>query len=254
MKILSFNVNGIRACVKKSLIDDLRMIDADVICLQETKATPEQVREALTPLEGYYVEAYGAEKRGYSGTAVLSKKEALKVSRGIGVEAHDHEGRVITTEWPSFYIINVYVPNASSGLKRLPYRTQLWDVEFLSYLKKLERHKPIVLCGDLNVCHRPIDIKNDKSNYNKSPGYTQAEIDGMDRMIESGFVDTFRVFHPHEVKYSWWSYRAHARPRNIGWRLDYFLVSQSLISRVKSSEIYNDIYGSDHCPVALEIH
>jgi exodeoxyribonuclease III len=254
LKILSFNVNGIRACVKKSLIDDLRTIDADVICLQETKATPEQVREALTPLEGYHIEAYGAEKRGYSGTAVLSKKEALNVSRGIGVEAHDQEGRVITTEWPSFYIINVYVPNASSGLKRLPYRTQLWDVDFLRYLKKLEHHKPVVLCGDLNVCHRPIDIKNAKSNYNKSPGYTQAEIDGMDRMIQSGFIDTFRSLHPDEVKYSWWSYRSNARPRNIGWRLDYFLVSQSLTSRVKSSEIYNDINGSDHCPVALEIH
>ena len=254
MKLMSFNVNGVRACAKKTLIEDLTRLDMDVVCLQETKATPEQVSEALTGLEGYQIYAQGAaRKKGYSGTAVLTKEEPLSVRFGIDMEEHDQEGRVITVEWPEFYLVNVYVPNASSGLKRLPYRTQEWDVDFLSYLKGLDEEKPIVLCGDLNVAHKPIDLKHPKANYDKSPGYTQAEIDGIDNMVAAGFVDSYRALHPETVRYSWWSYRAGARPRNVGWRIDYFMVSERLMPQVIGADILNDVYGSDHCPVSLEL-
>lgn len=254
MKLMSFNVNGVRACAKKTLIEDLHRLDPDVICLQETKAEPDQVAEALKELQGYHLYAQGAaRKKGYSGTAVLTKREPLSVTMGINIEEHDQEGRVITTEWPDFYLVNVYVPNASSGLSRLPYRTQEWDVAFRAYLQNLDAHKPVIVCGDLNVAHRAIDLKHPKANYNKSPGYTQAEIDGLDALIEAGFVDSFRALHPDEVKYSWWSYRAGARANNVGWRIDYFLVSDRLMPRVKSAEIWNDVFGSDHCPVALEL-
>ncbi len=254
MRLMSFNVNGVRACAGKTLVADLQRLQMDAVCLQETKASPEQVAEALAALTGYELHAYeAASKKGYSGTATLCARAPLSVRRGIGVSAHDQEGRVLTTEWEQFYLVNVYVPNSSSGLVRLPYRTQEWDVAFLGYLKSLEEHKPVVVCGDLNVAHRPIDLSNPRSNYNVTPGYTQAEIDGLDRLLEAGFVDTFRALHPAEVRYSWWSYRAGARERNIGWRLDYFLVSSSILSAVKSSEILNDVYGSDHCPVALDL-
>lgn len=253
LKLISFNVNGIRACAKKTLLDDLRSIDADAVCLQETKATAEQVAEVLEPLEGYHVSANEAVKKGYSGTATLSKSEPRSTRLGIGVEAHDQEGRVVTTEYDEFYLVNVYVPNASGGLKRLPYRSQEWDVAFREYLTALDRDKPVIVCGDMNVCHQPIDIARPDSNYNKSPGYTQAEIDGMSALLEAGFVDSFRALHPDEVKYSWWSYRGGARAKNVGWRLDYFLVSERLMPHVISSEIYNDVMGSDHCPVALSL-
>jgi len=254
MKLMSFNVNGVRACVKKTLIEDLTRLDMDVVCLQETKATEEQVKEALAGLEGYHVFAQGAaRKKGYSGTAVLTKSEPISVRYGIDIEKHDQEGRVITVEWPTFYLVNVYVPNSSSGLSRLPYRHQEWDVDFLAYLKGLDAVKPVVLCGDLNVAHRAIDLAHPKANYNKFPGYTQAEIDGLDNMVSAGLVDSYRALHPETVKYSWWSYRAGARARNVGWRIDYFMVSERLMPSVTSAEIHNEVLGSDHCPVSLEL-
>ena len=253
MKLLSFNVNGVRAAAGKTLVEDLHRLDCDVVGLQETKATPEQVKEALKDLQGYHIYAFSAEKKGYSGTAILSKTEPLSVSMGLGIEEHDNEGRSITAEYEDFYYVTTYVPNSSSGLKRIDYRTKEWDVAFLAYLKKLEEHKPVVVCGDLNVAHQEIDLKNPKSNYNKTPGYTQAEIDGMTRMIEAGFVDTFRSLYPETVRYSWWSYRGGARAKNVGWRLDYFMVSEDYMDKVKDSEILNEVMGSDHCLVMLTL-
>ena len=253
MKILSFNVNGVRACAGKTLLQDLYTLDCDVVCLQETKATPEQVAEALSGLSGYHLYAYSAEKKGYSGTAILSKELPLSVKLGLGIAEHDNEGRVITAEFQDYFVVTAYVPNASSGLKRLDYRTKGWDVAFLAFLKNLERSKPVVVCGDLNVAHQPIDLKNPKPNYNKTPGYTQLEIDGLTTMLNSGLVDTYRHLYPTTVKYSWWSYRGGSRERNVGWRLDYFLVSESLMVKVKNSEILNDVLGSDHCPVLLSL-
>jgi len=253
MKILSFNVNGVRACAGKTLLQDLNTLDCDVVCLQETKATPEQVAEALSGLTGYHLYAYSAEKKGYSGTAILSKELPLSVKMGLGIGEHDNEGRVITAEFQDYFVVTAYVPNASSGLKRLDYRTKGWDVAFLAFIKNLERSKPVVVCGDLNVAHQPIDLKNPKPNYNKTPGYTQLEIDGLTTMLNSGLVDTYRHLYPTTVKYSWWSYRGGSRERNVGWRLDYFLVSESLMGKVKNSEILNDVLGSDHCPVLLSL-
>lgn len=252
MKLISFNVNGIRASVKKGLLESIQELDADVIGFQETKATPEQVREALFGLEDYHIYAFSAEKKGYSGTAIISKVEPLDVKYGIGVPEHDDQGRAITCEFEDFFLVNVYVPNSGNGLVRLPYR-KTWDAALLAYLKDLEKTKPVVYCGDMNVAHRPIDIKNDKSNYNKTPGYTQDEIDGMDRYVNAGLIDSFRALHPDEVKYSWWSYRANARENNVGWRLDYFLVSEGLMPKVKDAFILNDVHGSDHCPVGIEL-
>ena len=253
MKILSFNVNGVRACAGKTLLQDLYTLDCDVVCLQETKATPEQVAEAMSGLTGYHLYAYSAEKKGYSGTAILSKELPLSVKMGLGIGEHDNEGRVITAEFQDYFVVTAYVPNASSGLKRLDYRTKGWDVAFLAFIKNLERSKPVVVCGDLNVAHQPIDLKNPKPNYNKTPGYTQLEIDGLTTMLNSGLVDTYRHLYPTTVKYSWWSYRGGSRERNVGWRLDYFLVSESLMVKVKNSEILNDVLGSDHCPVLLSL-
>lgn len=252
MKLLSFNVNGIRASVKKGLLESIQELDADVIGFQETKATPEQVREALFGLEGYHIYAFSAEKKGYSGTAIISKVEPLDVKYGIGIPEHDDQGRAITCEFEDFFLVNVYVPNSGNGLVRLPYR-MTWDAALLAYLKDLEKTKPVVYCGDMNVAHRPIDIKNDKSNYNKTPGYTQDEIDGMDRYVNAGLIDSFRALHPDEVKYSWWSYRANARENNVGWRLDYFLVSESLMPKVTDAFILNEVHGSDHCPVGITL-
>lgn len=253
MKILSFNVNGVRACAGKTLLQDLNVLDCDVVCLQETKATPDQVAEALSGLTGYHLYAYSADKKGYSGTAILSKELPLSVKMGLGIVEHDNEGRVITAEFQDYYVVTAYVPNSSSGLKRLEYRTKDWDVAFLAFLKDLERSKPVVVCGDLNVAHQPIDLKNPKPNYNKTPGYTQLEIDGLTTMLTSGLVDTYRHLNPTTVKYSWWSYRGGSRERNVGWRLDYFLVSESLMVKVKNSEILNNVLGSDHCPVLLSM-
>ncbi|MEY2970383.1 MAG: hypothetical protein RLZZ599_756, partial [Bacteroidota bacterium] len=253
MKFLSFNVNGVRAAAGKTLVADLMNLDCDVIGLQETKATPEQVEEALAALKGYEIYSFSAEKKGYSGTSILSKVAPLSINMGIGSEVHDSEGRTITAEFEEYFFVTTYVPNSSSELKRLDYRANEWDVAFLKYLKSLESRKPVIVCGDMNVAHQEIDLKNPKSNYNKTPGYTQAEIDGMTRMLNAGFVDTFRALHPDTVKYSWWSYRGGARGKNVGWRLDYFLVSESLMPRVQSAEILNEVLGSDHCPVLLEL-
>jgi exodeoxyribonuclease-3 len=203
-------------------------------------------------MNDYHIYYNSAEKKGYSGTALLSKRTTLKVSGDMGIEDHDKEGRVQCAEYPDFYLVNVYVPNSGQQLERLEYRKQ-WDADFLKYLKKLEIKKPVIVCGDLNVAHRPIDLKNDKANYNKTAGYTQIEIDGMDNFINSGFVDTFRHLYPDEVAYTYWSYRFKARERNSGWRIDYFLVSESLVDIIKKVTIYSDVLGSDHCPIGLEI-
>jgi exodeoxyribonuclease-3 len=251
MKLLSFNVNGIRAIVGKSLVSDMKALDFDIICLQETKATVLQVKEAVSSLDGYHVFANEAEKKGYSGTAILSKEEPISVSYGINSNEHDQEGRVVCAEFADFYLVNVYVPNSGNTLLRLPYR-QKWDVDFCDYLKKLESKKPVAICGDFNVAHKSIDLARPKPNYNKSAGHMQEEIDGMNRYISSGFIDSFRFMHPEKTeRYSWWSYRAGARKRNIGWRIDYFLVSKELESKLVSAEIHHEIMGSDHCPVSI---
>ena len=252
MKIISFNVNGIRAIVAKNFIQDMKAISPDVICLQETKADAEQVAIAVADLSGYHVFANQAEKKGYSGTAILSKKAPISVEYGMGTDEHDHEGRIVKAEFDDFFLVCVYVPNSGSELARLPYRQQ-WDADFLAYLKNCEKTKPVIICGDLNVAHQAIDLARPKENYNKAAGYMQEEIDGMNRFVEAGLVDTFRNANPDLAKYSWWSYRAGAREKNVGWRIDYFLASQSFLNRITATEIYNDILGSDHCPVGITI-
>lgn len=251
MKLISYNVNGIRASVKKGLKEFLEQIDAEVVCFQETKATPEQVAEALSGLNGYELYAYSAERKGYSGTAILTKQKPLSVQKGIGIEEHDQEGRLIALEFDTYYVVTSYVPNSGNGLVRLDYR-ETWDQALSDYLLRLQERKPVIFCGDLNVAHTEIDIARPKSNYNKTAGYTQREIDGMDRYLsETGFIDSYRYLHPETVKYSWWSYRAGAREKNIGWRLDYFLISNSIADRLKESFILNEVHGSDHCPVGI---
>lgn len=252
MKIISFNVNGIRAIAQKSFIPDMQAMNADIICLQETKATVEQVKETVAGLSGYQVFANEAGRKGYSGTAILTKQAPISVSYDMGVDDHDQEGRVICAEYDQFYLITVYVPNSGSELLRLDYR-QTWDADFLNYLKNLETKKPVVVCGDFNVAHKAIDLTHPKPNYNKSAGYMQQEIDGMDAFTSNGLVDSFRHFYPEQIKYSWWSYRAGARQKNVGWRIDYFLVSESFLPQVKDALIYNEIMGSDHCPVGVEL-
>jgi exodeoxyribonuclease-3 len=252
MKIISFNVNGIRAITKKSFVEDMKKVNADIICLQETKATSEQVAEALEDLKEYHVYAHEAEKKGYSGTAILSKEEPISILRNIGIEEHDTQGRVICAEYKEFYLVSVYVPNSGSELLRLDYR-QTWDQAFLAYLKGLEAKKPVIVCGDFNVAHKEIDLARPKPNYNKSAGFMQEEIDGMDAYTSNGFIDTFRMKNPEEVKYTWWSYRGGAREKNVGWRIDYFLVSEAIQDKIKDAFILNDVYGSDHCPVGVEI-
>jgi exodeoxyribonuclease III len=252
MRIISFNVNGIRAITQKTFFEDVKTMNPDVLCLQETKATVQQVKDTLAPLSEYHVYANEADRKGYSGTAILTKQEPLNVMFDIQISEHDTEGRVICAEFPAYFLVTVYVPNSGSELARLSYRQQ-WDRDFLAYLKGLEKQKPVVVCGDMNVAHKAIDLTNPKANYNKYAGYMQEEIDGMDAYVAAGFVDTFRHFEPETIKYSWWSYRAGARQRNVGWRIDYFLVSSSLLSNVKSASIYNEIMGSDHCPVGIEL-
>jgi exodeoxyribonuclease-3 len=251
MKLVSWNVNGIRAVAKRGLLDIINNLEADIVCFQETKAQVHQVEEVLAPL-GLHVHANEADKKGYSGTAIVSKQKPLSVTKGIGIAEHDAEGRIVTAEFDDFYVVNGYIPNSGQGLKRLDYRAQ-WDKDMLAYLKRLEESKPVLFCGDMNVCHQEIDIARPKPNYNKSAGYTQVEIDGMSNYINAGLIDTFRTMHPEEVKYSWWSYRGGARQKNIGWRLDYFLASEKLIPKIKESFILNDIMGSDHCPVGVEL-
>ncbi|MCM4167149.1 Exodeoxyribonuclease [Arenibacter antarcticus] len=252
MNIITWNVNGIRAAVKKDFFESISNLDPDILCLQETKAQDQEVAEALLPLTNYQININSGVKKGYSGTALLSKTTSINTTQDMGIEEHDMEGRVQCAEYPDFYVVNVYVPNSGQKLDRLDYRKQ-WDADFLAYLKNLEKTKPVIACGDFNVAHKPIDLKNDKANYNKTAGYTQVEIDGMDNFLNSGFLDSFRLLHPDTVAYTYWSYRFKARERNTGWRIDYFLVSKSLKEKIKSVKIYGEILGSDHCPVGLEI-
>lgn len=252
MKIISFNVNGIRAIIQKSFIADMQALDADVICLQETKASVDQVTESVKPLEGYFVFANESVRKGYSGTAILSKVQPLSVSYDMNMVEHDQEGRVTCVEFEKFFLVTVYVPNSGSELLRLDYRQQ-WDRDFLAFLKNLEAKKPVMVCGDFNVAHTEIDLARPKANYNKSAGYMQQEIDGMNAYHSAGLVDTFRKLNLDEVKYSWWSYRGGARQKNVGWRIDYFLVSENFLPEVKSAFILNEIHGSDHCPVGVEV-
>ncbi|HOB85743.1 MAG TPA: exodeoxyribonuclease III [Bacteroidales bacterium] len=253
MKLVSWNINGIRAITKKSFFTDLERLDAEIICLQETKANDEQVREALVSLDGSNLYTNSAERPGYSGTAVISKIKPLNVIKNTGIKEFDSEGRVLCLEFDWFFLVNVYVPNSGSELARLAYR-QEWDKTFLGYLKGLEKIKPVVVCGDLNVAHKAIDLARPKENYNKAAGYMQEEIDGMDRLTASGLTDTFRHFYPDaKGRYSWWSFRAAARSKNIGWRIDYFLVSSSFLPKVKDAFIIEEMTGSDHCPVGIII-
>ena len=251
MRIISWNVNGLRAVAKKDFFSDLNKMDVDMLCLQETKAQDDQIAEVLAVTEGYYFYSNSAQKKGYSGTAVLSKTEPIAVTRDMGMPEHDTEGRVLCLEYANFYLVNVYVPNSGSELKRLDYRQQ-WDKDFYHYLKNLEKQKPVIACGDFNVAHKPIDLARPKANYNKAAGFMQEEIDGMDRFTQGGLKDTFRHFYPEQTDvYSWWSYRAGARGNNIGWRIDYFLVSESFLPQVKDAFILNEVMGSDHCPVGI---
>lgn len=251
LKIISWNVNGIRALQKKGLNDIVDSLNTDILCIQETKAQDDQVATVLFD-SGYHFTSNSAVRKGYSGTAILCKTQPQKIIGDIGIDQHDQEGRVLTAEYPDFYLVNVYVPNSGSELIRLDYRKQ-WDTDFLSYLKALEEKKPVILCGDLNVAHQPIDLANPKNNYNKTAGYTQVEIDGFNNLINSGFVDTFRQKYPTKVAYSWWSYRFNARAKNIGWRIDYFLVSPEIVKNVTEAFILPDVVGSDHCPVGINI-
>ncbi len=254
MKIISWNVNGIRAIVKKNFFTDLKLLDPDILCIQETKAQDHQVAETLESLNGYYSYSNSAERPGYSGILVITRIEPLNVTLGINIKEHDNEGRVLCLEYEPYFLVNVYVPNSGADLLRLSYR-QNWDKAFFNYLKDLEKIKPIIVCGDFNVAHKEIDLARPKENYNKTAGYMQEEIDGMDRLINGGLADTFRHLHPDETgRYSWWSFRAGARSKNIGWRIDYFLVSESLLPSVNDAFILEEIPGSDHCPVGIVIN
>lgn len=249
MKLISWNVNGLRAVMKKDFMTFFTEADADMFCLQETKLQAGQIDLELPGYEQYW---NYAEKKGYSGTAVFTRKTPLSVQYGIGIPEHDTEGRVITLEYPDYYFITVYTPNAQDGLKRLGYRMK-WEDDFLSYVKGLDKVKPVIWCGDLNVAHREIDLKNPKTNH-QNAGFTDEERAKMSAVLDSGFVDTFRHFHPDEEGiYSWWSYRFHAREKNAGWRIDYFIVSERLTDRLEDAKILTDVYGSDHCPVELDI-
>lgn len=249
MKLISWNVNGIRACMDKGFMDFFKEADADIFCLQETKLQAGQIE---MPLEGYHQYWNYAEKKGYSGTALFTKQEPVSVTYGMGIEEHDHEGRVITAEFADFYVVTVYTPNSQDELKRLSYRMQ-WETDFLAYLKKLEEKKPVIFCGDLNVAHQEIDLKNPKTN-RKNAGFTDEERGKMTQLLEAGFMDTFRYFYPNtEGAYSWWSYRFQARAKNAGWRIDYFITSECLKDKLVSAGIHKDVFGSDHCPVELQI-
>ena len=248
MKLISWNVNGLRACVGKGFFEFLEREQPDMMCLQETKLQPEQA----PAVEGYYDYWNSADKKGYSGTAIFSKTEPLSVTYDIGIDVHDHEGRVITAEYPEFYLVTVYVPNSQDGLKRLDYR-MTWEDDFRAYLQARDQKKPVIVCGDMNVAHKEIDLKNPKTN-RKNAGFTDEERAKMTELLGAGFVDTFRHFYPEvEGVYSWWSYRFKAREKNAGWRIDYFLVSERFIDRVKDARILTDVFGSDHCPVVIEL-
>ena len=249
-KLVSWNVNGIRACLGKGFLESFHRLDADIFCLQETKVVEGQVE---VPLDGYNQYWNYAVKKGYSGTAIFTREEPLAVTRGIGIEAHDQEGRVLCAEYPDWYLVTVYTPNSQNELARLPYRMQ-WEEAFLAWLKKLEEKKPVIFCGDLNVAHQEIDLKNPKSN-RKNAGFSDEEREKFSNLLEAGFVDSFRHFYPDKTEaYTWWSYMMKARERNAGWRIDYFVVSEGLTPLLSDALIHADILGSDHCPVELRLH
>ena len=249
MKLSSWNVNGIRACLTKGFEEVFKKMDADIFCLQETKCQPDQIN---LEFQGYTSYWNSAEKKGYSGTAIFTKQKPINVTYGIGIEEHDKEGRVITLEFEKFYMVDIYTPNSKRELERLEYR-QIWEDEIRKYLLKLNETKPVIMCGDLNVAHKEIDLKNPKTNRHNA-GFTDEERNKMTELLDSGFTDTFRYLYPEkENAYSWWSYMGHAREKNIGWRIDYFIVSKSIEKQIKEAKIYSEIMGSDHCPVGLEI-
>lgn len=248
MKFISWNVNGLRACAGKGFSDIFKQLDADFFCLQETKM---QAGQLDLEFEGYTSYWNYADKKGYSGTAIYSKHTPMSVAYGIGIDEHDHEGRVITLEMEEFYLVCVYVPNAQDGLKRLDYRMK-WEDDFLAYIKRLDEKKPVIVCGDLNVAHKEIDLKNPKTN-RMNPGFTDEERGKFTTWLDNGFTDTFRHLYPEQVTYSWWSYRFKAREKNTGWRIDYFVISQRLNERIADAKIHTEIMGSDHCPVELDL-
>jgi exodeoxyribonuclease III len=253
MKLISWNVNGIRAIAKKSFFSEIDRMAPDILCLQETKAQDHQVVETIGMLAGYHLYSCSAERPGYSGTATLTRIKPLNVTKGIGMPEHDKEGRVLCFEYEKYFLVNVYVPNSGSELLRLGYR-QNWDKSFFEYLKNLKKTKPVIVCGDLNVAHKPVDLARPKENYNKNAGYMQDEIDGMDRFINGGLADTFRSLYPEMTgRYTWWSFMGGARSKNVGWRIDYFLVSESFLPSVRDAFILEEVTGSDHCPVGIEI-
>lgn len=249
MKLISWNVNGIRACLTKGFEDFFNKIDADIFCIQETKCQKEQIQ---LEFEGYRSYWNSAEKKGYSGTAIFTKIKPKNVTYGIGIEEHDKEGRVITLEFDNFYMVNIYTPNSKRGLERLDYR-QIWEDEIRQYLLNLNKSKPVIMCGDLNVAHKEIDLKNPKTN-RRNAGFTDEERNKMTELLESGFIDSFRLLYPDkENAYSWWSYMGHAREKNVGWRIDYFIISKDIEKNVEEAMIYPEILGSDHCPIGLEV-
>ena len=248
-KMISWNVNGLRACLGKGFLEYLKESDADIFCIQESKLQEGQID---LPLPGYFSYWNYAKKKGYSGTAIFTKKEPLNVTYGIGIEEHDKEGRVITLEYPDFYMVTCYTPNSQNELARLPYRMQ-WEDDFRAYLKRLDGSKPVILCGDLNVAHEEIDLKNPKTN-RKNAGFSDEEREKMTKLLDAGFTDTFRYFYPDtEQIYSWWSYRFRAREKNAGWRIDYFITSKRMNDKLTGAKIHTDVFGSDHCPVELDI-
>lgn len=249
MKLISWNVNGIRACVNKGFENFFKEADADIFCIQETKCQPGQID---LEFEGYQSYWNSAEKKGYSGTAIFTKQKPLQVQYGIGIEEHDKEGRVITLEYENFYLVNIYTPNSKRELERLEYR-QIWEDEIRKYLSNLNNMKPVIMCGDLNVAHQEIDLKNPKTNRGNA-GFTDEERSKMTELLDAGFVDSFRYLYPEKTDaYSWWSYMGRAREKNVGWRIDYFIVSEDMKKQIKEATIYPEIMGSDHCPVGLEI-
>lgn len=248
MRFISWNVNGLRAVAGKGFADIFTDLDADFFCLQETKLQEGQIDMEFLGYRSFW---NYADKKGYSGTAVFTKHDPISVSYGIGIDEHDHEGRVITLEMPDFYLVNVYTPNSQDGLRRLDYR-MTWEDDFRKYLNSLAARKSVIVCGDMNVAHKEIDLKNPGTNH-MNPGFTDEEREKMTVLLDSGFVDSWRLLHPEEIKYSWWSYRMAARERNVGWRIDYFLCSKDMSGRIKGAGILNEVYGSDHCPVELDI-
>lgn len=250
MKLISWNVNGLRACAGKGFEESFKALDADFFCLQETKMQEGQLDLAFDGYESYW---NYADKKGYSGTAIYTRQKPLNVSYGIGIDEHDHEGRVITLEMNNFFLVTVYTPNSQDGLKRLDYRMK-WEDDFQAYLKSLDEKKPVIVCGDMNVAHKEIDLKNPKTN-RKNAGFTDEEREKFTQLLQKGFIDTFRFFYPDKTDtYSWWSYRFHAREKNAGWRIDYFVVSERLAEKLEGASIHNEVYGSDHCPVELTIN